>query len=88
MLFPSLTLLEALSLYIRSLLISLERLHGEAYGKEEVMKLFAQKSKNSINGENQCPIHMISVTLVQLTLTIGAMITDVPDMRVKLSGML
>ena len=75
-------------MYIRGLLISLERLHAEAHGKEEVMKLFVQKSKNPINSENQCPTHMISVKLVQLTLTIGAMLTEVPDMRVKLSGML
>lgn len=55
---PSLILLEALNLCIRSLPLSQERLFREAHGKE-VMKLFIQKSKNPINSENQCPIHTI-----------------------------
>lgn len=62
MLVPSLILLEDSSLCIRSLPIPLERLCGE----EEVMELLTQKPKNSINSENQVPIHMSSVKLVQL----------------------
>ena len=59
--------------------IPLERLYGE----EKVMKPLEQKPKNPINSKNEGPIHAISIKLVLLTPTIGAIPAEVPGMRVK-----
>lgn len=67
MLLSSLILLEAWSLFVRSLPIPLERLCGEAKRRGRSHELLTQKTKNSINSEDQGPIHIISVKLVQLT---------------------